>query len=244
MESQCYKQGIEANKNAMSFEEEDEEALRPKGVSTPSSPSRQERREHELTHLPFRSWCDCCVKGKCNADQKRATGKLAESEIPVVSFDYDSMSDKSIYSSNGEDEVDDQVDDQESKAKEHEVMKILVGRDAKSRVCSAIPVPQKGLDPTEWSVREGLRFLKFLGYTSVMLKTDQEAALRVVMDKMRTHRGDQTQTMYKLSPVGDSKSNGLIERTIQTIEGQVRTTRCALEARIDRKLTPGGALFS
>ena len=64
------------------------------------------------------------------------------------------------------------------------------------------------------------------------------------MDKMRTHRGDQTQTMSELSPVGDSKSNGLIERTIQTVEGQVRTMRCALEARIGRKLVPGGALFS
>ena len=60
--------------------------------------------------------------------------------------------------------------------------KILVGRDAKARVCSAILAPQKGLDPTEWSVRKGLRFLKFLGYTSVVLKTNQEWASRVVMD--------------------------------------------------------------
>ena len=111
-------------------------------------------------------------------------------------------------------------------------------------MCCARPVPQKGLDPTKWSVREGLRYLKFLGYTSVMLKTDQEAALRAVMDKMRTHRGDQTQTMSALSPAGDPKSNGLIERASQTVEGQVRTMRCAIEARINRRLTPGGALFS
>ena len=64
------------------------------------------------------------------------------------------------------------------------------------------------------------------------------------MDKMRTRRGDQTQTMSELSPVGDSKSNGLIERTIQTVEGQVRTLRCAFEAKLNRKLTPRGALFS
>ena len=226
VESQCYKKGIEVNKNMMSFEEEDEEALRPKGVSTPSSPSRQERLEHELTHLPFRSWCECCVKSKCKADQHRATGQLAESEIPVVSFDYAFMSDRSISSSSGEDEVDEQVEDQENESKEHEVMKILGGRDAKSRVCSAIPVPQKGLDPTEWSVREGLRFLKFLGYTSVMLKTDQEAALRVVKDKMRTHRGDQTQAVHEMSPVGDSRANGFVERSIQSPRANQNSQIC------------------
>ena len=244
VERQCHKDEDKANKNVMSFEEDSEEALRPKGVMAPSSPSRQERLEHDLTHLPFRSWCEFCVKGKCKADQHRATGQLAESEVPVVSFDYAFMGDKSKSSDKGEDEGTELEDGRKEEAADNEVMKILVGRDAKSRVCSAIPVPQKGLDPTEWSVRESLRFLKFLGYTSVVLKTDQESALRVVMDKLRTHRGDQTQTMSELSPVGDSKSNGLIERTIQTVEGQVRTMRCALEARISRKLVPGGALFS
>ena len=203
--TQCTKDEGEAkvNKSVMSFEEDDEEALRPKGVPTPSPPSRQERLEHELTHLPFRSWCEFCVKGKCKADQHRATGQLANSEVPVVSFDYAFMSDRGKPADSSE-EVNEE--DQDGEVMDHEVMKILVGGDARSRMCSAIPVPQKGLDPTEWSVREGLRFLKLLGYTSVVLKTDQEAALRVVMDKMRTHRGDQTQTMSELSPVGDMDS--------------------------------------
>ena len=91
---------------------------------------------------------------------------------------------------------------------------------------------------------KGQECLKCPGYTSVVLKTDQETALRVVMDKIRTHRGDQTQTMSELSPVCDSKSNGLIERAIQTVKGQVRTMRCALEASMGRKLINGGALFS
>ena len=152
----------------MSFEEDDE-ALRPKSVAVPIPPSRQERLEHELTHLPFRSWCEFCVKGKCKADQHRATGQLAASEIPVVSFDYAFMGDKGRTADGKEDasgskQVEETID--------HDVMKILVGRDARSRMCSAIPVPQKGLDPAGWSVGEGLRFLNFLGDTSVLLKTD------------------------------------------------------------------------
>ena len=92
--------------------------------------------------------------------------------------------------------------------------------------------------------RRRIKVLEISRYTSVVSKTDQESALRVVVDKMRTHGGDQTQTMYELSPIGDSKSNGLIERTIQTVEGQVRTMRCARESRINRRNVPGGALFS
>ena len=50
--------------------------------------------------------------------------------------------------------------------------------------------------------------------------------------------------MAELSPVGDSKSNGFIERTIQSVEGQIRTLRSATESRMGRKLVPGSALFS
>ena len=79
-----------------------------------------------------------------------------------MSFDYAFISDRGKPTESGEDVEE---EDHEEQVMDHEVMEILVGRDARSRMCSAIPVPQKGLDPTEWSVREGLRFLNFLGYT-------------------------------------------------------------------------------
>ena len=123
-----------------------------------------------------------------------------------------------------------------------QVTKVLVGRDAKSRVCTAIPMPQKGIDQDECA--EALRFLELLGYTSVVLKSDQESALGVVLRRLRTHRGDQTQTMTEHSPVGESKSNGFIERTIQSAEGQIRTLRSAIEARISQNIFPGGAMFA
>ena len=164
----------------------------------------------------------------------------AESTAPVVSFDYASMGDK-----NRENESKEVIEEEsKDEAVDNEVMKLLVGRAARSEVRCAIPVPQKGLDPAEWLVREGITFLKCLGYTSVVLKSDQEAALRVVLDKTRTHRGDETQTMSESSPVGDSKSKGPIERTIQTVEGQDRPLRCPFETGVNRKQTPGGALIA
>ena len=46
------------------------------------------------------------------------------------------------------------------------------------------------------------------------------------------------QLMWENSPVGESKSNGFIERTNQTIEAQIRTMINALEARIGCSLSP------
>ena len=50
--------------------------------------------------------------------------------------------------------------------------------------------------------------------------------------------------MQDLSPVGDSKSNGFVERSIQSIQGQIRTLRSALEARIGTKISPTGPIFA
>ena len=88
---------------------------------------------------------------------------------------------------------------------------------------------QKGGDGDEWAARKELGFLELLGYTSVVLKSDQESALGVVLKRLRTHRGDQAQTMTEHSPVGESKSNGIIERTTQSVEGQIRTLRSKIE---------------
>ena len=132
----------------------------------------------------------------------------------------------------------------EKSDKDETKAKILVIRDAKSRVCAAIPVPRKGADNEDWNLKEALRFLEFLGYTNVVMKSNQEGALAALLSKIRSHRGDQTQTMQELSPVGDSKSNGCIERTIQSVQGQIRTLRSALEARIGAEINPTGPIFA
>ena len=33
-------------------------------VQDPREPSKEERLEHEMTHLPFRSWCRHCIRGR------------------------------------------------------------------------------------------------------------------------------------------------------------------------------------
>ncbi len=43
-------------------EEQDEARVKP--LTNPGNPSRREIEEHEVVHLPYRSWCDVCVAAK------------------------------------------------------------------------------------------------------------------------------------------------------------------------------------
>ena len=212
-----------------------QEGAQVKPLKSPMAPSRQEVLEHNITHYPFRSWCTHCVRGKCKASKHSTTGGGEESEIPVVGFDYAFLSDRIRKRDEEEDE---------SEEDEGATLKVLIGHDSKSKVCTAIPVPQKGIDVEEWSVRESLRFLDFLGYQKIVVKSDQEEALNAVIRKVRQYRGSDTQTMQEHSPVGSSQSNGATERRIQTIEGQVRTLRSAFESRIGAKVPTGSCLFA
>ena len=216
-----------------------EESAPAKPLRSPSAPSRQEMLEHSLTHYPFRSWCPFCVMGKSKASNHSSTGGVEESEVPVVAFDYAFMNDRNVRHNeedpkpeNAGTEIDDGV------------MKILVSHDSKSKSCAAIPVPQKGIDSDEWAVREALKFLDYLGYQKLIIKSDQERALGAVLKRVRVYRGANTQNMTENSPVGSSQSNGMVERRIQSIEGQVRTLRCAFEARTNSKLPTSSCLFA
>ena len=44
--------------------EVEEEVRKPKPAARPCTPTRAEIYEHEVTHLPYRSWCRHCVHGR------------------------------------------------------------------------------------------------------------------------------------------------------------------------------------
>ena len=71
------------------------EARVAKGKKSPKEPTRQEREEHELTHMPFRSWCEDCVKSRAiNAHHRTKSAKdpLEEVKVARVHMDYFFMS--------------------------------------------------------------------------------------------------------------------------------------------------------
>ena len=67
-----------------------DEAVKAKTVRYDPRPSELEVEEHNITHLPYRSWCPHCVRGKAPAGQHRKRNKQEKvnDEVPVVSMDY------------------------------------------------------------------------------------------------------------------------------------------------------------
>ena len=65
-----------------------DEAELPKRVYYDARPSKEEVELHDLTHLPYRSWCPHCVKGKAKRHHHRKKRQKKRSEVPVISIDY------------------------------------------------------------------------------------------------------------------------------------------------------------
>ena len=133
------------NNHTMSPVEESDEAVAAKVLPSPSPPSRQEMLEHNITHMPFRSWCPHCLAGKAKSTKHMQGAGLGVSETPVINADYMFMGNKSRNASDddGEEEIQTTNKKFEEEDKDDQKAKILVMRDARSRVCSAIPVPKK-----------------------------------------------------------------------------------------------------
>ena len=65
-----------------------EEEVKVNIPKSPEAPTKAEIEEHQSrAHIPYRSWCECCVKGrKKNLPHRRVTD--SDHEMPTVSLDY------------------------------------------------------------------------------------------------------------------------------------------------------------
>ena len=76
--------------SAVKIEAEEEDQGEVKGsartLQDPKLPTPNEVRAHSLTHLPFRSWCEHCVKGRGREAPHRRIAE--EPKIPEVHVDF------------------------------------------------------------------------------------------------------------------------------------------------------------
>merc|ERR1711978_633884 len=69
--------------------EETEEEKAPNAMTVPEGPSRQEREAHNLTHIPFRDWCEHCVRARARRRaHKRRKKELKKEELQRVTRIY------------------------------------------------------------------------------------------------------------------------------------------------------------
>ena len=188
----------------------EEEARRPNSLREPGAPSANEVEEHNLTHLPFRAWCPSCVNGR-GRDRQHLRQELSDKAVAEVVFDYCFMG------NDGE-----------------ETLAIQVARDRRTRMIFAHVVPRKGMSH-EYGAVAMTNDLERLGYNEVILKCDNEPALRNVQEEVKARRTQST--LLENSPVGDSRSNGAAERAVQAVQEQVRVLRHGLEQRLGAKVS-------
>ena len=110
---------------------------------------------------------------------------------------------------------------------------ILVAKERDSRAAMSIVVPRKS--DGEWLAKRVLAWMREIGYEMcpVTVKTDNEPAIVAVVEALGRHRAaiGVMRVAVEHSPVHSSKSNGVVERGVQAVQGMVRTLRSALEDR-------------
>ena len=194
--------------------QDEDEARKPKMRRSPEEPTRQEREEHELTHLPFRSWCPCCIAGKARqwAHKRRANEKEEGDETPEMHLDYWFMREE---------------------GKEGSIT-IINHVEKMTKMHGAHVVKSKGTEND--TAEKIIKDIEKLGVNGkIILRADQENAIQAVTQMIQRKR--KGETLLEASKKYDSQSNGMAERGVQTIECQVRTMLIALEGRLEGKVS-------
>ena len=62
-------------------------------LRAPHRVSREEREQHELTHIPYRAWCPFCVRARGrNTPHRSRTEDMKRGGVPRIVMDYVFMS--------------------------------------------------------------------------------------------------------------------------------------------------------
>ena len=205
-------------------EEEEGRIIRgPKAIYTPS---REEWDNHMRSHIPFRRWCPFCVKGRSKSGAHKGCEKSEEekrNEVPVISIDY--MEPKS----------------EEEKKRLTKSLPIIGMIDRHDKWVASMMVPQSGIN--DYAVGAVVREIELAGYNRMIMKSDQGPDILNLLKAVKRERKEDIQIMPEESRVGEHQSNGEIERTNQTLQGQFRSMELALESRYGRAIRSDQSIF-
>ena len=171
-EAAAAEEGYHDDDGAVWFKQggESEVVLRlPRDVPVPSK--EMVRRHRAAGHCPYRSWCEDCVRGACNAPAHRARDPKPIGEIPELHSDYGFFRDK--------------------KGDKLNTVNVLVTRDRRSAGICAHVVPKKGVGGG-FAVKQYLRDVKKFGYHhKILIRSDGEPAIRDLLDRVSSLRASE-----------------------------------------------------
>ena len=197
----------------------EDEGIHIKRLIDPRKPSKKEVEEHVLkNHGQYRNWCPICVKAK-GRDLDHRADATKERGLSEYSFDYCFPGDE--FGSR---------------------LTTLVGRERKTGMLMATSVPMKG-STGRFTLDNIFEFFEEVGDTvaQLIIKTDQEPSMKSLVDDVVAAR-EEGRTLVEESPKQSSGSNGVAERAVQEVEGQMRVILLALEENLGEEVKPNEPL--
>ena len=186
-----------------------EEARRARKARDPGAPSAADWEAHQATHLPFRIWCQECVRGRRDNPAHRQVPEEAR-EVPEIGMDY-----CFLRKSDCEDKIT-----------------VLVQKDRESRAIRSQVVGSKGVVKDE-AIDAALRGVREFGHLGkVILKADGEPAIKALKEEVlrRLECGG-----FSTRPAAhEHESNGSIENGVKAFKGLFRVHLLAFERKAGR----------
>ena len=207
----------------------DEECQPQRVLKDPGAPSQKDIDEHEASgHATCRTWCEACVEGR-GIGEPHLRGKGQESTIPILAFDYLFVT--------PEEEIKTREGITPPEMEECQ-LEILVAIDTTSGGISSHVVKKKGVEDDRYSVDKLVEDVEWLGYSQIILKSDNEPAIIQVLDEtLKSLKvGTTDQAMEEHPAPYDSKANGAVENAVGQIQGLLRTLEIALERSISKSI--------
>ncbi len=183
----------------------------------PGQPTERQREEHRVYHWPYRSWCKHCVEGRCTGEHHRGVPDERKT-YPMLCFDYLFFTKNRSMVSRKELVQNDDIE-----------LKVLVAKERVSKTIFAHAVEAKGSDVDGYAVGRLVDDVKWLGWTKLSLKSDNENAIvKVLRDTLTTARVE----IPELEQIGeehgakyDSASNGEAENAVKQVQRMTRTLK-------------------
>ena len=190
------------------FEEKVEKA----GLPVPIQPTAREVEEHNVSHVPYRSWCQHRVRGKARtAGHASSAGEKLPERRATIALDYFYLG-----------------------KREENSLPILGIIEEVSQRCFSVTLPSKGLDH-QYNLAVACKLVKVLGVQFGVLKSDTERSIVALRDGIQAQFPN---LAIENATKGESQSNGLVEATVGKLEAQARTLKSALQERYKMELGP------
>ena len=190
--------------------DESAEATIKAGLRRPYEPMEEERREHEITHIPYRSWCRHCVRGKAKRQFHSLSDQRGQDKAKnTIYMDYFYMG-----------------------RREEECLPILMIADELTSRTMSLCMPEKGVG-NAYCVTAAVKHMKVLGGQQSVLKSDTERSIVALRSAIQSHFPGMT---VEDGAKGESESMGFAESMVGKVGSQARTLKSALDHKYKRQI--------